>query len=205
MLNYLNEIEFAVSGMMPLMWAERNQLGNVEQELSLLTRVAEDNYRRAESISLEAEDPDDVMMAAGVYWENYFGDDKKRFHKNEEKEKLVARIDAHRFSIDAIAASILQYAKQGILLTHGGVANCPGGRLIGTQSIRDVIWQARNQAIHWEEGSFRTAVDNCFDVLKNEIDPKYGDFISRNMAGDVVELLGWVDFDSFKTDLLSLS
>ena len=34
-----------------------------------------------------------------------------------------------------------------------------------SQQLSEVIWQARNQALHCEEQSFRTAVDDCFTKL----------------------------------------
>ena len=45
----------------------------------------------------------------------------------------------------------------------------------------------------------------CFDKLSKEINAKFGDYKKRNMAIDVIELLGWTDFAKFRTDLLSLA
>jgi hypothetical protein len=78
-VDYLNEIEFAVAILMPAIWDERTRLSESEEQLARLTRVVEDNYRRAESIYMNAENPEEVAMSAGAHWENYFGDDKERF------------------------------------------------------------------------------------------------------------------------------
>jgi hypothetical protein len=58
---------------------------------------------------MNAEDPDDVAMATGMYWENYFGDDKERYYKDKDREKLIEEIAAHAFSVGSIAGSLLQY------------------------------------------------------------------------------------------------
>ncbi len=40
----------------------------------------ESKYQAAFGLQSYAEDPDDVMMGVGRYWENYFGDDKTLYH-----------------------------------------------------------------------------------------------------------------------------
>lgn len=205
MVNYLAEIEYAASSLFPVIWEERNRLQKLEAELDSLTRRVKDNYLRAEFLATNSEDPDDVAMAAGVYWENYFGDDKDRYHKDKHREKLVDQVATHAFSIDSLAGSLLQYAKQGISLSHGGLSACPDGRAIGSQFLKDVIWQGRNQAIHWEEHNPPTHVQRCFDKLAKEVDQIFADYRTRNMAQVVVRLLGWKDFATFRADLLSLA
>jgi hypothetical protein len=204
MVNYLAEIEYAASSLFPVIWEERNRLQKLEAELDSLTRRVKDNYLRAEFLATNSEDPDDVAMAAGVYWENYFGDDKDRYHKDKHREELVDQVATHAFSVDSLAGSLLQYAKQGISLSHGNLSACPNGRAIGTQFLKNVIWQGRNQAIHWEEHKPHLAVQQCFNKLAVDVNPRFSQYTTRNMAGDVVELLDWTDFAKFSADLLSL-
>src|SRR5437870_1412879 len=173
MTDYLAEIEFAASNVIPIVWRERNRLRELEAEVASLTKLVEDNYRRAECVAMNAEDPDDVAMATGRYWDNYFGDDKERYYKDKDRAKLIEQIAAHALSIGSLAGSLLQYAKQGISLAHGGFANCPNGRSIGTQFLKDVIWQGRNQGIHWEEGKLHPSIQQCFEKLVKEADPKF--------------------------------
>jgi hypothetical protein len=202
-VDYLAEVEYATQNLIPLIWEERNRLEKLKTRLASLGRVVEDNYRRAEFIQLNAETPEDVMMGVGAYWDNYFGEDKELFHGDEEK--LNNQILAHAFSIDSLAGNLLQHAKQGISLAHGKLANCPDGRYIGSQPLKEVVWQGRNQALHWEDHNPHPPVKKCFDNLAQDIDPKFADYAKRNMAFDVVDLLGWRDFDSFKRDMLLLS
>lgn len=205
MEDYLDEMQFATQTLIPAIWEERNRLTELEAQLRSLTKIVEDNYLRSEFVQLNAEDPDDVMMGVGMYWENYFGKDKERHHKDKDKEKLQDQVSAHAFSVDSLAGTLLQHAKQGISLTHGNLANCPDGRLIGSQSLANIVWQARNQALHWEDHKFRPPVEQCFDKLAREVNPKFADYTSRNMAADVLDLLQWKDFDSFKQDILLLA
>lgn len=67
-----------------------------------------------------------------------------------------------------------------------------------------MIWQARNQSLHWEDGSFRPPVVACFTALASEVDQVFSNFRARNMAFDVIEMLGWRTIGAFETDLLSV-
>lgn len=204
MSDYLGEIEYAAGSIVPVIWGERTRLQELRGEVAKLERVVEDNYLRAESVAMNAEDADDVMMATGMHWDTYFGEDKERFYKDKDRQKLQGQVATHAFAVGSLAGSLLQYAKQGISLVHGSLSTCPPGRMIGSQALKDIIWQGRNQSIHWEEGNPRTPVKLCFDTLAFEIDSVFADYTKRNVAPEVVELLGWVDFASFRADLLSL-
>lgn len=202
-VDYLAEVQFAANSVVSAIWAERNRINELNAEIRSLSVAVEANYNRAIALQ-ESDDIDDVAMGAGVYWENYFGDDKRLFHKNEEALDLESQLTLHEFSIASLSGNLLQYAKQGISLCHGGLASCPDGRLIGSQFLKVIIWQGRNQALHWEAGTFHPPVEQCFQSLANDIDPKFSDYRSRNMAFDVVELLGWKNFNSFEADMLSI-
>jgi hypothetical protein len=79
------------------------------------------------------------------------------------------------------------------------------GRLIGTQRVSVVIWEARNQAMHWEELDMPKArLKLCFETLASEQTPKFGEYQERSLAFDVVELLNWKSVDVFNADLGSL-
>ena len=175
-------------------------MGDVDR----LTQVTHQGYARAESLKL-ADDDDDFMMGVGEYWNTYFGSDKERFYKDKELQDVVAKFTAHEFSVQSLSADLLQFAKQGMSIVHSGLKTSPPGRSIGTQALRDVIWQGRNQALHWEAHNFTPAVVNCFQRLAQDVDPKFSYYNSRSMAFDVVELLGWGDFAHFRTDMLLLS
>jgi hypothetical protein len=100
---------------------------------------------------------------------------------------------------------MLQYGKQAISFVHSKLSACPDGRTIGTEPLKNIIWQGRNQALHWEEGSFTPPVVTCFEALAKESDPKFGEFRVRNKGTDVIALLDWKEFADFERDMLLLS
>lgn len=203
--DYLSEIEHASVCLIDAIWNEQLKLQELEKEIGKLQPVVESNYRRAIDVQQFAEDPDDVMMGAGMYWDNYFGGDKQLYHTDKNRQKLANKVTSHAFSVASLSASLLQHAKQGISLAHGGMGNSPCGRTIGSQSLKNIIWEARNQSLHWEEAKFREGVNKCFKTLGTEVDQKYSQYLNRNMAFDIVELLGWKSYGDFSRDLLSLA
>ncbi|MCP3176339.1 hypothetical protein MJO47_04425 [Desulfuromonas sp. KJ2020] len=56
--------------------------------------------------------------------------------------------------------------------------------------LHEIIWQARNQALHWEEGRYRPPVVDCFESLARE-DSVFGQYNCRSLAYEVVLLLKW--------------
>lgn len=206
MPEYLQETEFAASNLIPIIWGERHRLREREAEVAALTERVRETYERARSIGADAEDADDVGLATAMHWDNYFGDDKERYHKDKQRVSLADQVAAHQFSAGSLAAALLQLAKQGLSLVHGGSAGWPAGRQVtASLALKDVIWQGRNQADHWEEGDPHLPVVQCFDALALEADARFADYRVRNLALDVVELLGWTDFDAFRADMMLLA
>jgi len=147
-------------------------------------------------------DMDDDGLATAIHWDTYFGVDKDRYHKNLEHEQLVHRVDARQFSTAALSGSLLQFGKQGISLQYGKKrAGCPEGRIVAGIPLAELIWQARNQALHWEDGSFHEPTTQCFEVLSNNLGPTFATFKERSLAFEVVELLGWNEVAAFVADM----
>ena len=67
------------------------------------------------------------------------------------------------------------------------------GRNAGSQSLKTVVWQARNQNQHYEEGTLNPIVQRCFQTLFNDFGEDFGTPLARDLAFDVVKLLGWSD------------
>lgn len=108
--------------------------------------------------------------------------------------------------MQAIAGAVLQIAKQGISLVHGGLAAAPQGRKIGSLYTKDIIWQGRNQAIHFEEGNFKKAITDLFTILETEQGARFSlaAHPQQNRAKQVVELLGWTQYASYVQDMQAL-
>jgi hypothetical protein len=201
--DYISEIEFAATNVISVIWSEQTRIAQLSGEIERTRDVVEQTYQRAIAFQ-ESDDADDVMLGVGIYFDNYFGNDKEVFHKTAEVQKLANQLASHKFSISSLSGSLLQFAKQGISIAHGELCDCPIGRTIGTQSLSDIIWQSRNQAIHWEDGVLKPEVEQCFRTLARDFDPKFNGYRSRSLAFEVIQLLGWTDYTRFKADLLSL-
>ena len=146
--NYLREVQHAVSVVIGEVHREQNQVAVLRGELAALTAATDDGYQRSNFLAMNPELDDDFLGTA-IHWDTYFGVDKERFHKNVELDDGLSNIAAHEFSVASLSGSLLQYGKQGLSLRFGKQrAGCPDGRMIGSQTLNEVIWQARNQALH---------------------------------------------------------
>jgi hypothetical protein len=201
---YLVEIRPAVELLLPGIWAERDQLAQLKAEVAQLRSTMITNYAQVESI-VSSDIPDDDGIATGLYWDTYFGVDKEQHYKAIDLKELDEKVQTRTFAVGALAGTLLQFGKQGISLVHRGLGAAPSGRAIGSQSLKNVIWQGRNQSLHWEEGVFSPAVQDCFKRLAAEVDGSFADFLNRNMAMDVVEMLGWRTVADFESDLTRLA
>jgi hypothetical protein len=202
--NYLNEMEHAIRHVIGEVYVEHDAAHRLTDEVRKLTAAMEDGYRRVEWLAMNPELDDDNLGTA-IYWDTYFGPDKERHYQQKDLDELNQRIAVREFSTVALAANVLQFAKQGIVLRFGkqrtGIA---AARLIGDVSLDEVIWQGRNQALHWEEGQFSQKVEACFQQLAAKVDPIFSDYKTRNMAFEVIKALGWREFADVECDMLAL-
>jgi hypothetical protein len=212
MPTYVQEMEFAAKSYFSTLREEEQTVANLEREVLSLTAQTKGGYERAGSLQNTEDLPgpqywydDDAMMGVGVYWETYFGADKDRYYKSQELDASRARLAAHAVSRAAVCGSLLQLAKQGISMVHAKLADCPAGRaVLGGESLKDVICQGRNQSLHWEDGEFRAPVVACFEKLALA-DNRFAAYKTKNLAPELVDVLGWRDFADFEKDLLSLA
>ncbi|MFN0131470.1 MAG: hypothetical protein ACKVW3_02900 [Phycisphaerales bacterium] len=205
MPQYLAEIRHAVGVSIGGVWAERTLLEGLEKQVAAFTTATNVGYHQAQFAAMNAEDADDAAMAAGMHFETYFGVDKERHHKAADVEDLQAQIAVHAFAEASLAASLLQYAKQGMSIVHGSLSKVPDGRQIGSQALKEVVWQARNQTMHWEEGKLHPPVVQCFETLIKERGPAFTDFCTRGMGFEVVRDLGWKTAADFEKDMMLLA
>lgn len=204
MASYIKEIRHACVTLFPAIWAEWEAVEALKSRITALTAQTDDGYRRAQFVQQFEGDDDDYMMGVGMYWDNYFGPDKERYHAVADLPSLEQTRDIRSFACAALAGSVLQFAKQGISLVHGGLQYCPNGRQIYGVDMKSVIWQARNQSMHWDEGQSHRAVQECFDTLKVS-KPSLGGYQTRNVAFDVVQVLNWREYAAFEADMMALA
>lgn len=203
MHQYLQDTEFAAKNLFSLATDEANQLKALTERLPPLEQQLKVHQWDFQTSDLNEDFSDAYVMAA-------FGRAARAGQEVERLKVQVAGLQAsvgtHQHSIQAIAGSIFQLAKQGISLVHGGPGSAPPGRMVGSLAIRDIVWQARNQSMHYEEGSFKKALVDLFLTLEAEHGSQFSLTIhaKQNRARQVLEVLGWVGYDAYLRDMQAL-
>lgn len=209
MHQYITDTEYAVRGLIELITVEEMQLAQLQSQYEGLSS----KKRYLKQSLLNAPFDEDIVhlreqaMAITLY--------KTQEELADLQNQIVAlqnSIDAKSVSIDALCGAILQIAKQGISIVHGGLSGCPDGRSIGTgtdaEKLKNVIWQARNQSMHYEEGNFKykQSLIDCFAKLENSWGSKFSLNLNanKNLAHAVIQELGWKDYLRYESDMQSL-
>jgi hypothetical protein len=202
MTTYLSEVRAAGEQILDLIRRDSDALANLEA-------------RRAQAFALFSLYRESAMTIGGP-----FSDDvdyeaeaaKAQLHhgRNTEAEAEIARyesaMEARRLSRSVLAGAILQLGKQGISAVHGRDRdNAPTGDAVGGQCERDVIWEGRNQAMHWEEGSLSKRVRDCFDQLERDFGPHFDNYDREPKAPEVLSVLGWGTWPDVEARLLRFS
>ncbi len=203
MAQYITEMSHAVQTLIPAVWAEHDVIQEISGKVARLEATTERDYQRVGQI-LSVDENDEDGLATFQHWETYFGVDKDRHQASAELAEARQQEATRSFSRAAMASTILQFAKQGISFVHGELKNAPPGRLIHSLPISEIIWMARNQGLHWEDGSFTKGVNDCFQSLAAH-EGVFGNYTNQSMGFEVISLLGWRDCQRFEADLLSLS
>ena len=109
-------------------------------------------------------------------------------------------------SVEGACGALLQLGKQGIAAAHGTRLAAPPGRMLGSQPLRDVVWGARNQAMHAEEGEYRVDTLEVFRSLETDFGSKFylDSTVRQSRASEVCELLGWTEYAAFEKDMRDL-
>ena len=206
LLDYITEIEFAASKVLEAIWTDNERAEKLKTEIEKEAQIVENEYKGAIALQNYVEDPDDVMLSVGMYWDNYFGKDKEVYHKNEKLKDLQQRLTTQEFSIISLCGNLLEHAKKGLSIVYGNPKNWPCGRKIGTQCLSEIIIQSRNQSAHIDEAiknrKFQNSkIDDSFKLLEKDIDGIFSDYNKRDMAFEIIKILNWRDFKSFKSDL----
>ena len=201
---YLSETEYAAQQILAAIWHEYDAIVALAERVTVLEAQVAAEYRNASVIMNDAETPDDVMLGVGRHWENYFGPDRERSALSDQLAALQSAREAREFALGTLAGSLLQIAAQGLSVAFGSHANWPPGRVVGTQSLSDVIKGARNQATHWEEGNFRPATEQVFSQLTQDFGADFSNYRSKNLAMLVIGQIGWISYDAYLTDMKAL-
>jgi hypothetical protein len=207
--DYLKETEFASTKTIESVWDDFKRSDELRNEIQQKSAIVEDEYNRSLAMQMYAEDPDDVMLGVGRYWANYFEADKEVYHKNKDLTDLTKSLAAREFSLNMLCGNLLENAKKGLSIIYGNPKDWPPGKKIGSQDLSKVILLSRNQSIHIEEavkdGKFKNPeIQVCFEKLRDEVNPVFGDYLIRDLSLEIVTELGWKTFGNFEADLLTI-
>lgn len=203
MNSYISDTAHSTSELIRLIFDEENAIKEAVKNRDALIIKAEFYYKEFTSKDPH-EDFDEmhVMHDFRVMAQARQSADKIQ----AEIDALQTSIDAKEFSLRSLSGALLQIAKQGISITHGGLGACPSGRSIGSESLKNIIWQARNQSMHFEDGNPHPPVRSCFQNLENDFgsDFSLGANPPENLARHIVKLLGWVKYSVYEQDMVSI-
>ena len=148
----------------------------------------------------------DSMKESGFISEGImelYGFNKASENFLKEAEEILTFIVTITNPLSIIAGALLQIAKQGISFEYKSLSHCPHGRIIGKESLKNIIWQGRNQAMHFEEGNYKKGVVDCFSNLEMEFGNRFK-LTDKNLAYDVLMLLGWESYGAYEQDMALL-
>jgi hypothetical protein len=191
---YINETKYAITNLIQLFNYEKDKLSNLISERNALEKYSKQLFENNKKYL----NPETVLELSGF--------DSTLKQKWENIGDCIYSIMVNEPSVLIFAGSILQIAKQGISTVHHDLVHSPNGRVIGSQPIKNIIWQSRNQAMHYEDHQFSNAVVNCFSILKNDFGNDYSEdkYRNENMSRRIIELLGWTDYDTYENDMVLL-
>lgn len=125
---------------------------------------------------------------------------------NKKLVAINAQLDVRSFSTKMLSGAILQIAKQGLSICFGKEKNCPIVREIAGERLSSVIFCARNQSLHYEEGIKNIETIKCFTNLENKFGLKVAisHNININLADIVVmDILKWYCYNDFYQDMIA--
>ncbi|PAE42774.1 hypothetical protein [Bacillus sp. 7884-1] len=205
MNSYIVNTKYAVEELIDLVTIEESRLVETGLQVEVLQKQHDFLYQ---DFLRKDFDPDDHFNEHQLmYAFNKQAEVQLRIENIEKRiQEMKKVINTHDFSYRVLAGAILQIAKQGISLVHNGLNTCPDGRIIGNETLKNIIWQGRNQALHYEEGRFSQQVVSCFNNLEHTFGNKFSlsQNQHKNLSKDVIDSLGWCNFESFENDMISL-
>jgi hypothetical protein len=203
MHHYLKDTEFAVENLFKLATGEEKMLRELALRLANVEEQLRVNMWDFESSDLNDDFSEGYVMAA-------FGRMAKAHQEaatlQSQMTSIQASIGSHQQAMQTISGAILQIAKQGISIVYGGIEAAPEGRKLGSLPIRDIIWQSRNQAMHFECDSFHKPVTALFAKLESEYGSQFSlvQHANQSRAKQVLGLLSWNNYEHYLNDMALL-
>lgn len=202
-IDYIAETKFATENLFKLSFHEQDLLTKMKQQQIQIEAELRDLCNASGFLSLNPE-MDDEGIGQAALLEAHFDVEPKLADVRRRVAEIAARIDARTFARATLCGNVLQIARQGISMVHKGLGG-PVGRLIGTQALHDVVWQARNQTLHYEDGRCHQPVATRFEALAIDLNNQaFLEYNSKNLAYEVLVLLKWDTYEQYQIDLRTL-
>lgn len=186
----LADSRYAIERLLPIAWHEHDSVTAYQDEIDRLSRFTAEVD--ADPDHSYREDPL-AMSHMGAY--------AMLGQAQGDLSGLQSRLAYRQFSTSLVAGAVLQIGKQALSMVHGHRVKAPAGRTIGSQHLRDIVWFARNQAIHWEERKENSEWRPCFEKLAEDFGPHFRGYFEGNLSFDVLALLGWRSSEGFARDM----
>lgn len=203
MNQYLTDTEFATDNLFKLATEEGRRLQELLEGLKPVEERLKIQQWDFQSSDLNEDFPDAYVMAA---FHRAAKTHQEAQNVRHQIAKVQASVDAHRHAVQSIAGAIFQIAKQGISVVFEKLTLAPPGRMLGSLALRDIIWQARNQSMHYEEGKPGKGVVELFGTLEQEYGMQFSltAHPESNRAKQVLDLLGWTSYEFYLEDMQTL-
>ena len=204
MNKYIFDTKDATTRLIEAIFFEEDALTRVQAELKQLLAELTHMGRTYDFLELNPDLNDDGLAATAIYWEAY--DLSPKADELESKvEELETRIGNRKVSVCALSGALLQIGKQGISIGYQGIDSCPDGRIVGRTPLKSVIWEARNQSMHFEELHItRKQVTAVFATLEADYGSNFKIVPGKNLGYEVINQLGWTTYAQYEKDMLSL-
>ncbi|HEY9902197.1 MAG TPA: hypothetical protein V6D43_07170 [Candidatus Sericytochromatia bacterium] len=205
---YLEQTKYAASNLIDLIMHDLRKLEEVKSSLegfqALLRTLSQDFSTADNSEDFDMYQIQHKYITLRRAEENTISE---RIKLREELEELKQSATAKSEAISSLCGALLQISKQGISIVHRSLDICPSGRHIGQETLKNIVWQGRNQSMHYEEGSYNSNVLKCFRNLELSFGEDFSlTFHSQeNLAQKVViQLLEWTDYSQYEKDMTDL-
>jgi hypothetical protein len=202
-MSYFEDTEYATKNLIDLIAGQQKELEGVKEELA--NQIAKNKFF---AWDYETSDLNDDFSEAHVMnaFRNMAQANQEADKLKVTKSRLEATIGTQQQAIQSMCGALLQIVRQGLSLVHGGPNNSPAGRQLSGIALTDIVWQARNQAIHYEKKKFHPPVVETFNALEAAFGAEFtlANHQGSSRAKQVVYLIGWDEFETFKNDMALL-
>jgi hypothetical protein len=200
---YQSEIQDAAATLIRGIYAEREALQALRERQAASEAELKDIQQRVQFL-VDNPDLDDEGIGTSEHWRGHFDVAPEADRAQAAADELALRLVARQGSTDAYATALLHIAHHGMATINKGLQESPRGRKIAGVNLRGVVWQGRNQAMHYfEEKDPSEHLETIFGALAKE-NPVFKEYEGKSLAVDVVDLLGWSSLERFNEDLASL-